>query len=301
MKKTKTWFITCIYLQLIFICLGSPCGNPVTDAINDIEKLVGNLPNDYIMTLKYVPLNQNLPKHCWLYVMVNEVSSRLPTLISKFSNSSQNYLILNNLSWIFQGIRICIHLGDQTDFLDEYSQYQEGQFSPQIFFSYVTRTIEVFKEINNTDYDRTCVALEDENDYSKPGLPYVPSKRENSSRIGSSETVDVGKGSPLQWTTIASIALPCLVIGFLFGVVCWWKVKHREVHNDIEVPVISVETKEDNELKKYRKLSSISIDSYREMPTSSSVRRWWDCDQLDLSQPLIKQKKEQRRDTDITE
>ncbi|XP_074868238.1 kit ligand isoform X5 [Carettochelys insculpta] len=58
MKKTQTWIITCFYLQLLLL---SPlaraqgrCGNPVTDDVNDITKLVGNLPNDYMIPLRYV-------------------------------------------------------------------------------------------------------------------------------------------------------------------------------------------------------------------------------------------------------
>ncbi|KAM7178946.1 kit ligand isoform 5-T5 [Macrochelys suwanniensis] len=53
-----TWIITCFYLQLLLlnplVKAQSPCGNPVTDDVNDITKLVGNLPNDYRITLRHV-------------------------------------------------------------------------------------------------------------------------------------------------------------------------------------------------------------------------------------------------------
>ncbi|KAM4675624.1 kit ligand isoform 2-T2 [Discoglossus pictus] len=234
MKKTKTWIITCIYLQLLLICFGSPCGNPITDAVNDIDKLVGNLPNDYIMTLNYVPLKEALPRHCWLYLMVNEVSIRLDVLTQKFSNSSQNYFILSKLSLIFYGIRNCLQLNEHMDFIEEYSM-DEGTFYPQQFFKHVTSTIEVFKDINNTDYDRTCVlpttnSLEDDltNWVTKQELQYVPSiLKNNSSRSASTDKSENSSGSPLQWTSIASIALSCLIVGFLFGGFVSWKVKHR--------------------------------------------------------------------------
>ncbi|MEE6480279.1 hypothetical protein FKM82_012522 [Ascaphus truei] len=255
MKKTKTWIITCIYLQLLFICFGSPCGNPVTDAVNDIDKLIGNLPNDYIMTLKYDPMMEALPKHCWLYVMVDELSIRLDRLLHKFSNSSQNYLILSNLSLIFHGIRNCLRLNEQMDFIEEFSLLGAGNLNPREFFSYVTRTIEVFKEINNTDYDSTCVLPttgnpEDgfSNRDTNQGFPYVPSNRKNSSRIVSSEKPKSSSGSSLEWTSIALITLCCLFVGFIFGVVCW-KIKHREPQRETEDPVISIELKEDNEFK----------------------------------------------------
>uniref|UniRef100_A0A8D2Q7V4 Kit ligand n=1 Tax=Varanus komodoensis TaxID=61221 RepID=A0A8D2Q7V4_VARKO len=54
----KTWIITCFYLQLLLlnplVKAQSRCGNPVTDDVNNIGKLVGNLPNDYMIPLKYV-------------------------------------------------------------------------------------------------------------------------------------------------------------------------------------------------------------------------------------------------------
>ncbi|XP_025937094.1 kit ligand isoform X2 [Apteryx rowi] len=64
MKKAQTWIITCFCLQLLLlnplVKAQSSCGNPVTDDVNDIAKLVGNLPNDYIITLKYVPKMDSL-------------------------------------------------------------------------------------------------------------------------------------------------------------------------------------------------------------------------------------------------
>uniref|UniRef100_A0A663MMN7 Kit ligand n=1 Tax=Athene cunicularia TaxID=194338 RepID=A0A663MMN7_ATHCN len=61
---SKTWIITCFCLQLLllnpFVKAQSSCGNPVTDDVNDIAKLVGNLPNDYMITLKYVPKMDSL-------------------------------------------------------------------------------------------------------------------------------------------------------------------------------------------------------------------------------------------------
>ncbi|XP_075788983.1 kit ligand isoform X5 [Pelodiscus sinensis] len=64
MKKTQTWIITCFYLQLLLFNplakAQGPCGNPVTDDVNDITKLVGNLPNDYMITLRYVQKMETL-------------------------------------------------------------------------------------------------------------------------------------------------------------------------------------------------------------------------------------------------
>uniref|UniRef100_F7CLJ8 Kit ligand n=1 Tax=Xenopus tropicalis TaxID=8364 RepID=F7CLJ8_XENTR len=254
-KTSKTWIIICIYLQLFLHCFGNPCGNPITDAVNDIQKLVGNLPNDYIMNLKYVPKKEGLPKHCWLYMMVVEMTRHLDNLLTKFENTSQNFLIIKNLSLILQGIRICIRLNDEMDFDSVSSLYQVEGFKPRDFFNYVTSTIEVFKEINNTEYTGTCVLpteydfeynTEDDSHSTNHDLPYVPSTRKNSSRIDSSARSGFNTGASIQYSTVL-IALACLVIGFLLGVVCWWKFKHRQTQTQNNLSEVAVEPRAENE------------------------------------------------------
>ncbi|XP_069830281.1 kit ligand [Dendropsophus ebraccatus] len=262
MKKTKTWIITCIYLQLLFVCFGSPCTNPLTDAVHDIEKLVGNLPNDYIMRLKRVPAKDHLAKHCWLYVMVHELSSRLEVLVNRFANTSQNYKILADLSLIFREIRNCVNLNEQMDFIEEYlDTVSEGEFVPKEFFNSVTSTFDVFKDINNTNYNSTC-----ELPTSDPELSYVTngetqyasSHLRNSTRIvpGYTESIEINSRLSLQWPSIASIALMSIVVGFAFGVLCW-KVKHRRNHT--EIPGITVDQREANENMLHQTPREVSV------------------------------------------
>ncbi|XP_063783727.1 kit ligand [Pseudophryne corroboree] len=252
MKKTKTWIITCIYLQLLLICFGSPCSNPVTDAVNDIEKLVGNLPSDYIMRLKRVPVKDHLAKHCWFYVMLHEVSYRLEELLSKFSKTSQNYHILDNLSLILREIRFCVKLNEQEEFVEEYLEtIPEGHVNPSEFFKYVNNTINLFKDINNTHYIDTCMVPtdgpEEGDNVTKGNTQYASSKLKNSSKIGPLEQAPFSNSPSLPWPSIASITLACLVIGFLFGVMCW-KVKHQRGQAENEVPEIHIDQTEANEL-----------------------------------------------------
>ncbi|XP_056430368.1 kit ligand isoform X2 [Hyla sarda] len=252
MKKTKTWIITCIYLQLFFVCFGSPCTNPLTDAVHDIEKLVGNLPNDYIMRLKRVPAKDHLAKHCWLYVMVHELSSRLEVLVNRFANTSQNYKILGDLTLIFREIRNCVNLNEQMDFIEEYlDNISEGEFVPREFFNSVTSTFDVFKDINNTNYNTTCdlPTSDPELSYITNGnTQYASSHLRNSTRIvpGYTESIEMNSRLPLQWPSIASIALMSIVVGFAFGVLCW-KVKHRRGHTETAIPGITVDQREANE------------------------------------------------------
>ncbi|XP_018412224.1 PREDICTED: kit ligand [Nanorana parkeri] len=250
MKKTKTWIVTCIYLQLLFICFGSPCRNPVTNAVNDIDKLVGNLPSDYIMHVKNISRN-SLSKHCWLYVMVYEMSERLGELSSKLSNTSQNYLILDSLSLIFREIRNCVKLTDQQDFVDDYlDTVPEVTLSPRKFFNLITETISVFKEINNTHFDDTCtlptVDPKTGDSVTKGSIQYASSKLKNGSRPGYTDNSEFISSSSLPWTSIASIAMACMVAGFLLGIMCW-KLKHQRRANN-EVSEIHADQKDTNEL-----------------------------------------------------
>ncbi|XP_029457509.1 kit ligand [Rhinatrema bivittatum] len=263
MKKTKTRIIICIYLQLLlFVHFGNPCGNPVTDAVNDIEKLVGNLPNDYLIKLKYAQMMPTLPKPCWLYLMVHEVSSSLNVLLHKFSNTSQNYSIISNLTMILQGIRICLQKQrlDQREFIEDYPYYINGSLIPQDFFRNVTKTIEIFKEIKKTNYDSMCIVPltteVPETDskiaatlpYSSVPFPYLPSQRkENSSNLHSFQTNDSTNYSNVPAVSMALISLPSLLVGFVLGIACWRLKQQKPSMENVEAAHCN-ETKEDLEL-----------------------------------------------------
>uniref|UniRef100_A0A670YER2 Kit ligand n=1 Tax=Pseudonaja textilis TaxID=8673 RepID=A0A670YER2_PSETE len=103
--KKMTWIITCFYLQLILlyplIKAQSPCGNPVTDDVNEIAVLVsGFFPNFSLKT----------PYHCWLHLMVPELLNSLHNLLNKFkefpdmSNVLSNYSIINKLRRIITDV-----------------------------------------------------------------------------------------------------------------------------------------------------------------------------------------------------
>uniref|UniRef100_A0A7M4FPF6 Kit ligand n=1 Tax=Crocodylus porosus TaxID=8502 RepID=A0A7M4FPF6_CROPO len=87
------------------------CENPATDDVNDIPKLIGNLPNDYRITLKYVEKMESLPNHCWLHLMVPEFSKSLNNLLHKFSQISEalsNHSIINSLARIINDLMECL-------------------------------------------------------------------------------------------------------------------------------------------------------------------------------------------------
>ncbi|NXS85901.1 SCF protein, partial [Erpornis zantholeuca] len=183
----QTWIITCFCLQLLLlnplVKAESSCGNPITDDVNDIAKLVGNLPNDYMITLKYVPKMDSLPNHCWLHLMVPEFSRSLHNLLQKFSDISDmsdvlsNYLIINNLRRIVNDLMACLAFDKNKDFVKENGHlYEEGHFIPEDFFRHFNNTIEVYKE----SADRL-----DKNDCILPSTVETPM---NDSRVAVTKT-----------------------------------------------------------------------------------------------------------------
>ncbi|XP_068792887.1 kit ligand isoform X2 [Struthio camelus] len=187
MKKAQTWIITCFCLQLLLlhplVKAQSSCGNPVTDDVNDIAKLVGNLPNDYMITLKYVPKMDSLPNHCWLHLMVPEFSRSLHNLLQKFSDISDmsdvlsNYSIINNLTRIINDLMACLAFDKNKDFIKEHGHlYKEGRFIPEEFFRHFNSTIEVYKEFADTLDQNDCI------------LPSTVETPENDSRVAVTKT-----------------------------------------------------------------------------------------------------------------
>uniref|UniRef100_A0A7M4FT02 Kit ligand n=1 Tax=Crocodylus porosus TaxID=8502 RepID=A0A7M4FT02_CROPO len=98
-QKNLTWIILLLLNPLVRA--HRPCENPVTDDVNDIPKLIENLPNDYRITLKYIKKMESLPNHCWLHLMVPEFSKSLNNSLHKFSQISEalsNHSISNSLN-----------------------------------------------------------------------------------------------------------------------------------------------------------------------------------------------------------
>ncbi|XP_074868222.1 kit ligand isoform X3 [Carettochelys insculpta] len=212
MKKTQTWIITCFYLQLLLL---SPlaraqgrCGNPVTDDVNDITKLVGNLPNDYMIPLRYVRKMDTLPNHCWLHLMVPEFSNSLNNLLQKFSDMSDvlsNYSIINNLTRIILDIMSCLD-----------SEKKRISEKKMVIFM---KKADLF--LKNSLDPRVTV--------TKPFLlpPVAASSLRNDSSDNNKEVFDFTNSPSLKGISIAVVSLFSLLIGFTLGAICWKKT-HRK-------------------------------------------------------------------------
>ncbi|XP_062059129.1 kit ligand isoform X2 [Lepus europaeus] len=221
MKKTQTWIITCIYLQLLLfnplVKTKGICGNLVTDNVKDITKLVANLPKDYMITLNYVPGMDILPSHCWIHEMVIQLSVSLTNLLDKFSNISEglsNYSIIDKLGKIVDDLVECVEENSPKNVKASSKRPEPRPFTPEQFFRIFNRSIDAFKDFVVVSETSDCV------------LPSTlsPEKGKAASSIGDSH---------LQWAAMALPAFFSLVIGFAFGAL-YWKKKQPNLTRAVE-------------------------------------------------------------------
>ncbi|XP_075284999.1 kit ligand isoform X1 [Opisthocomus hoazin] len=272
MKKAQTWIITWFCLQLLLlnplVKAQSSCGNPVTDDVNDIAKLVGNLPNDYMITLKYVPQMDSLPNHCWLHLMVPEFSRSLHSLLQKFSDISDmsdvlsNYSIINNLTRIINDLMACLAFDKNKNFVKENGHlYEEGHFIPEDFFRQFNSTIEVYKEFADTLDKNDCILP---STVATPGndsrvavtktflFPPVAASSLRNDSIGSNtssnkEALGFISSSSLQGISIALTSLLSLLIGFILGAI-YWKKTHPKSRSESGETTQCRDCQEENEI-----------------------------------------------------
>ncbi|XP_048464017.1 kit ligand-like isoform X2 [Rhincodon typus] len=163
MKEANTLINSVIYLHLFLPTIfGGPIcktGNPVTDDIKRIDELVGNLPNDYKIQIKYISKIPNVTDTCWLRLTVSEMSFSLDGLLEKFAKNSSNYLIIENLHRVLDGIHNCLY-EDRKDYQEE-SEFncEKSNLEPKQYFSYFNEIITAFQlaeDTNPCDAEAVC-------------------------------------------------------------------------------------------------------------------------------------------------
>ncbi|XP_054436154.1 kit ligand isoform X2 [Pteronotus mesoamericanus] len=245
MKKTQTWIITCIYLQLLLfnplVRTTGICVNRVTDDVKDVTKLVANLPKDYKITLKYVPGMDILPSHCWISEMVEQLSVSLTDLLDKFSNISEglsNYSIIDKLVKIVDDLVECME-GHPFENVKKSSKSLEPKlFTPEEFFRVFNRSIDAFKHLEIVSSKTSeCVVS------STLSPEEANSLRNDSSSSNRKASYSIGDSS-LQWAAMALPAFFSLIIGFGIGAL-YWKKKQPNLTRAVENIQI---TEEDNEI-----------------------------------------------------
>ncbi|NP_001075692.1 kit ligand precursor [Oryctolagus cuniculus] len=249
MKKTQTWIITCIYLQLLLfnplVKTKGICGNLVTDNVKDITKLVANLPKDYMITLNYVPGMDILPSHCWIHEMVIQLSVSLTNLLDKFSNISEglsNYSIIDKLGKIVDDLVECVEENSPKNVKASSKRPEPRPFTPEQFFRIFNRSIDAFKDFVVVSETSDCVlpsTLSPEKDsrvsVTKPFMlpPVAASSLRNDSSSSNSKAESSIADSSLQWAAMALPAFFSLVIGFAFGAL-YWKKKQPNLTRAVE-------------------------------------------------------------------
>uniref|UniRef100_A0A8C3YJD8 Kit ligand n=1 Tax=Catagonus wagneri TaxID=51154 RepID=A0A8C3YJD8_9CETA len=261
MKKTQTWIITCIYLQLLLfnplVRTQGICRNRVTDDVKDVTKLVANLPKDYKITLRYVPGMDILPSHCWISEMVEQLSVSLTDLLDKFSNISEglsNYSIIDKLVKIVDDLVECMEEHSFENVRKSSKSPEPRLFTPEKFFGIFNRSIDAFKDLEMvTPKTSECVissTLSPEKDsrvsVTKPFMlpPVAASSLRNDSSSSNRKASDSTEDSSLQWAAVALPAFFSLVIGFAFGAL-YWKKKQPNLTRAVENIQIN---EEDNEI-----------------------------------------------------
>lgn len=243
----------------------------MTDDVNDIAKLVGNLPNDYMITLKYVQKMDTLPDHCWLHLMIPELQRSLSNLLSKFTEFSDmsdvisNYSIINNLTRIINDLMACLSSNNKNKNFSKQNVhlYEEGKFSPEDFFKHFSSAIEIYRLIAKTPVQSVCVlpptTEPSPNDsrasFTMPFLlhPFEASSLRNDSGgyTSNKEAASFLNSPSMQGISLALTALVSLIIGFICGALCWKKTTRRHISESDQSTQSNV-CQEDNEISMLR-------------------------------------------------
>ncbi|XP_053082560.1 kit ligand isoform X4 [Acinonyx jubatus] len=238
--SSLTWIVTCIYLQLLLfnplVKTKGLCRNRVTDDVKDVTKL---------------------PSHCWISVMVEQLSVSLTDLLDKFSNISEglsNYSIIDKLVKIVDDLVECVE-GHSSENVKKSSKSPEPRlFTPEEFFRIFNRSIDAFKDLEMVASKTSeCVVsstLSPEKDsrvsVTKPFMlpPVAASSLRNDSSSSNRKATNPIEDSSIQWAVMALPACFSLVIGFAFGAF-YWKKKQPNLTRTVENIQIN---EEDNEI-----------------------------------------------------
>ncbi|XP_078075755.1 kit ligand a isoform X3 [Mustelus asterias] len=220
MKEANTFINSLIYLHLFLpnIFGGPICksGNPVTDDIKLIDELVGNLPSDYKIQIKYISKVPNVTDTCWLHLTVPAMSFSLDGLLEKFAKNSSNYLIIENLRRVLNGIHNC--LSDNRKNYGEESEFncEKSNLEPKRYFNYFSEIITAFQSADDTnpcDAEVVCSMMES----SDAEQPTLEARDPNSFKGHCTDCIMLADqvtviGISIVCTVLTTVFLTCLFI-----------------------------------------------------------------------------------------
>ncbi|XP_063053835.1 kit ligand a isoform X2 [Engraulis encrasicolus] len=243
MKKSKLWINTYFYL-LMFVAIAahsSEIGNPITDDIEKISILKQNIPKDYKITVKFIPMEEvskGIDRHgernksgsCWVKLNVFNLEESLRALARKFGNISSNRDHINTFIQILREMRYHIGHAVLDDAMLEFQcHYREEKWPTLEYFEFV----EYFFKIANS-------SREEEEDCESPPCPtvevttsststssFIPKVSANlppsgAGRLNKDKTEWVSP-EHVKMSLLSLLLIPVIAIMLLFA----WKMKSR--------------------------------------------------------------------------
>ncbi|XP_041113136.1 kit ligand-like isoform X2 [Polyodon spathula] len=161
MKKTKIWITAfiypCLFFCFTFVERSCGLGNVITDDVNTIPILKGNIPNDYIIKVRYVPQSEELNDICWLMLNIYELQLSLNSLAAKFAETSSNRDNITVLIDMVTKMRRPFQYEEEV--IDDYHcHYQDGNFNTSVYFDYLKKMIETYELHERQFISSDCVS-----------------------------------------------------------------------------------------------------------------------------------------------
>ncbi|MGH0187711.1 UNVERIFIED_CONTAM: hypothetical protein FKN15_026211 [Acipenser sinensis] len=143
-------WITAFIYPFLFFCFtfvehSCGLGNVITDDVNKIHILKGNIPNDYIIKVRYVPQSEELNDICWLMLNIYELQLSLTSLAVKFAETSSNKENITILIDMVTKMRRPFEYEEEDVIGDYHCHYQDGNFNTSVYFDYFKKIIETYE------------------------------------------------------------------------------------------------------------------------------------------------------------
>ncbi|XP_051787430.1 kit ligand a isoform X6 [Erpetoichthys calabaricus] len=156
----KIWITAYIYLFLLLLCFAfvdqsSGLGNALTNDVDKIPILKGNIPRDYIIKVKYVPKSSGLSDACWLILNLHKLQESLENLAEKFDHNADNRNNITVLINMVQQMRSPYNDLERDIIGDLDCLYVDGYFNTSTYFKHFTTITKVY-EVTKYEDDEYC-------------------------------------------------------------------------------------------------------------------------------------------------
>ncbi|XP_062403311.1 kit ligand a isoform X3 [Sardina pilchardus] len=221
----QIWMHTCFHL-LLFIAVvahSSEIGNPITDDIEKISILKQNIPKDYKITVKFIPMEES--GLCWVRLNVFHLEESLRVLARKFGNISSNRDHINTFIQILREMRY--HIGNVLDdtMLEFQCHYREEKWPTGEYFEFVEY---FFKMANSSRENEDCesppcptVEVTTTTSYATKGSVSPPSA--GAGKLKDKEKIPWVLPENIEKSLLSLLLIPVIAILLLFA----WKIKSR--------------------------------------------------------------------------